>query len=114
MPVKMRKVKARAHRITDASVAAYKTALKGDEKRWACISDNVCTSTDPGRHCPECLENIEAHNALFRELGLPPWHISPIDPDLDGPPPRWMRGSPSAATWKAAQELRRQLEEASR
>lgn len=74
----------------------------------ACISDDVCRSPEPNRHCPECREYLNATSKLSEMLGLEPWHVCVEDIDTAEPPADLdpMR----AKAWRRVWRLRCELE----
>ena len=64
---------------------------------------------------PEAFAAFDAgdEHSLRRALGLPPWHASPLDNDLAGPPP-YAAGTCWATTRPRALELRREILRAGR
>ena len=99
MPVKRRSAKARQHQVTDEALRAFRVCdeiLKsGKYDDWEDVG---------GRH----REYLDTLRVLYREL-KPPWnHASPLDDDLEGPPPYgpetcWAMSRP------AALEIRREI-----
>lgn len=102
----------RSQRITPEAVAAFKAAMAGRPVYIGCIRDVACESVAAGRHCQRCKEYLAACKGLQSSLGLTPWNWSPAEVELDAAPPAWLRDD-QVADFRAAQELRRQLEAAS-
>ena len=111
MPVKRRNAKARNLQITAEMVELFKEAVASEPTYHGCKRATSCLSASANEHCADCLCYLDSVRQLHRLLKLPPWSVSPTDPDLDGEMPDYMRDGNlcSKDTWAPAQEIRAEL-----
>lgn len=102
MPVKQRRPKVRAQRITPEAVEAFRKGMEifreGSGNEWE----------DKGGRRQELLD---ADSALCRALGLKLWQQSPLFA-FHETPPDWMTREDQLQDWANAWALRQELERA--
>ena len=99
-------------RITPEAVAAYVVAKETWPVRSSCDRGGKCQSKDVSAFCKACTAHLDACRAMYRLLDIKPWEVLPIDADVPEPPEYMATNPLRAPAWRAAYQLRLDLEDA--
>lgn len=109
MPTKRTRLdRRRKPQITDEALSLFVRCRKLQPIYSSC--DRVCKSRDESRHCPECLEYLNASRDLHSVLGRHPAQEFVERTIGEDSLPGWMDDQRCIASYKEAVLIRRELE----